>query len=67
MDGDSTTVGYGDFFPVTMTGRLIAVGLMIAGIALIGSVTATFASWFIEQVGRTRTEELSPPRSEDAS
>ena len=47
-----TTVGYGDYFPITFVGRLIAVGLMIAGIALIGSVTATFASWFIELLGR---------------
>lgn len=45
-----TTVGYGDFYPVTAGGRLIAVGLMIAGIALVGSVTATFASWFVERV-----------------
>ncbi|QNE46913.1 two pore domain potassium channel family protein [Glaciihabitans sp. INWT7] len=47
-----TTVGYGDYYPVTLVGRLIAVGLMISGIALIGSVTATFASWFIEIIGR---------------
>lgn len=52
-----TTVGYGDFYPVTGAGRLIAVGLMIAGIALIGSVTATFASWFVEQIGRAQRRE----------
>lgn len=45
-----TTVGYGDRFPVTGTGRAIAAGLMLSGIALIGVVTATFASWLIERV-----------------
>ncbi|MGV8897056.1 MAG: potassium channel family protein [Rhodoglobus sp.] len=45
-----TTVGYGDYFPVTLVGRLVAVGLMVSGIALLGTVTATIASWFIELV-----------------
>jgi len=45
-----TTVGYGDFTPVSPTGRLIAVGLMIGGIALLGVITATFASWIVQQV-----------------
>lgn len=45
-----TTVGYGDRFPVTVTGRAVAVALMFAGIALLGVVTAAFASWFIERV-----------------
>lgn len=45
-----TTVGYGDQFPVTATGRFVAAGLMICGIALIGVVTASFASWLIERV-----------------
>jgi voltage-gated potassium channel len=45
-----TTVGYGDVIPVTALGRLIAVGLMIGGIALLGVVTATLASWIVERV-----------------
>ncbi|WP_246323823.1 potassium channel family protein [Petropleomorpha daqingensis] len=45
-----TTVGYGDRFPVTVQGRAVAVGLMLAGIALLGVVTATFASWLVERV-----------------
>jgi len=45
-----TTVGYGDYFPVTTAGRFVAVGLMIGGVALIGVVTASFAAWFIDRV-----------------
>ncbi|WP_034528376.1 ion channel [Bifidobacterium stellenboschense] len=45
-----TTVGYGDVSPVTFQGKLIAVALMFAGIALIGIVTATLASWIVDQV-----------------
>lgn len=45
-----TTVGYGDLAPVTPTGRVVAAGLMIGGIALIGVVTATLASWIVEKV-----------------
>jgi voltage-gated potassium channel len=45
-----TTVGYGDQFPVTERGRVVAAGLMICGIALIGLVTATLASYLVEAV-----------------
>ncbi|MBW4042695.1 MAG: two pore domain potassium channel family protein [Acidobacteria bacterium] len=45
-----TTVGYGDHFPVSPEGRAIAVGLMIAGIGVLGIVTATLASWLVERV-----------------
>ncbi len=45
-----TTVGYGDRYPLTTTGRFVAVGLMIGGIALLGTVTATLASWFSDRV-----------------
>ena len=53
-------MGYGDLAPVTVTGQLIAAGLMVAGIALLGTVTATLASWFLDRVSdaekKTQTE-----------
>nr|WP_281371993.1 potassium channel family protein [Modestobacter versicolor] len=45
-----TTVGYGDEYPVTPEGRLVAVLLMVSGIALLGVVTAAVASWFVGRV-----------------
>jgi len=45
-----TTVGYGDVYPVTNAGRVIAVLLMIGGISLVGVVTASLASWIIQRV-----------------
>ena len=52
-----TTVGYGDVYPVTNTGRVIAVLLMIGGISLVGVVTAALASWIIQ--GVAEEESLS--------
>jgi voltage-gated potassium channel len=53
-----STVGYGDRYPVTFEGRLVAASLMITGIALLGVVTASIASWFVENV-RTASEEAA--------
>jgi len=50
-----TTVGYGDVSPVTTPGKVIAVFLMIGGISLVGLVTATLASWIIQQVAEDDT------------
>lgn len=44
-----TTVGYGDRYPVTAAGRGVAVVLMLVGIGLIGVLTATAASYFVQQ------------------
>ena len=42
-----TTVGYGDRFPTTAEGRILAVMLMLVGISLVGVITASVASWFV--------------------
>jgi voltage-gated potassium channel len=60
-----TTVGYGDFFPVPAQGRLIAVALMIAGITMLGVVTAALASWFIERLGHVEALERETQRDLD--
>ena len=41
------TVGYGDKFPVTTEGRMIAVVLMSGGVALFGVFSGFLASWFV--------------------
>lgn len=45
-----TTVGYGDRYPVTAVGRLVAAALMVFGIALLGVLTASIAAWFVRVV-----------------
>jgi voltage-gated potassium channel len=51
-----TTVGYGDFYPVSTTGRFVALALMIGGIGLIGFVTGSLASWIVERISETTAE-----------
>lgn len=53
-----TTVGYGDTYPVTAAGRGVAVVLMLVGIGLIGVLTATIASFFVQENADEEKHEL---------
>ena len=44
-----TTVGYGDFSPKTVEGRLFAVIIMFIGISLVSLLTASISSIFVAQ------------------
>lgn len=52
-----TTVGYGDHYPVTTQGRLVAVVLMLIGIGVVGAVTASVATWILGRVADERAEQ----------
>lgn len=54
----TTTVGYGDIAPVSLPGRVIAVALMICGISLIASLSASIAAYFIETDSDWRLERI---------
>jgi len=56
-----TTGGCGDHYPVTAAGRLVAFGLMLGGIALLGTVTATLASWIVEGSRCRERANRGPP------
>jgi voltage-gated potassium channel len=62
-----TTVGYGDRFPVTTTGRFVAAGLMLAGIALLGIVTASLATWLIDRIRQVEEESEAATRRDVAA
>ena len=44
----ATTVGYGDIVPVTNSGKVLGIILMLAGAALFATFTALFAQTIIE-------------------
>lgn len=52
-----TTVGYGDKYPVTTEGRVIAVILMTVGVGLFGTFTAFVSSWFVKSNQQTSEKQ----------
>jgi voltage-gated potassium channel len=53
-----TTVGYGDLYPTTVAGRIVAICLMLAGIGFLAVLTATIASRFVAQDQADENEEI---------
>ena len=62
-----TTIGYGDTVPVSTEGRFIAALLMIGGVALIGVVTATLASWIVSLVEEENAEQEAATQAQVAA
>lgn len=59
-----TTVGYGDFFPVTALGQIAASFIMTIGILTLAVITAQVSSSFVDQAARRRASQ-SPPANPD--
>ena len=55
-----TTVGYGDRFPVTNSGRIIGVLILTVGVGLFGTLTAFLANAFVKP-GSEKADELEEP------
>lgn len=54
-----TTVGYGDRYPVTDAGRIVAAVLMTAGVGLFGTFTGFVASMFVDPDIRREEDDLA--------
>jgi voltage-gated potassium channel len=55
------TVGYGDYYPVTVPGRMLAVLLMIGGVAIVGTASATIVTSLNDRAARLRHRRDSDP------
>lgn len=51
------TVGYGDVYPITGIGRVIAVVVMLYGVGMVAVATGALASWIIEKIGGMEEQE----------
>jgi len=52
-----TTVGYGDFYPITTGGRIIGFFVMLTGIGIIGALASIFASLLVSSNDPAPTHE----------
>jgi len=59
-----TTVGYGDFYPVTPAGRITAMFIMFMGVGIIGALASILASLLVG--GSSPAEEEEAPASTPA-
>jgi voltage-gated potassium channel len=59
-----TTVGYGDKVPMTGGGKWVAAALMFTGIGLVGTLTATIASFFVQEQRSAEMNEIKAQLAE---
>ena len=62
-----TTVGYGDFYPITMLGRLTGVFVMFAGIGIIGALASILASLLVSPPAPTEEAAATAPEAPGAT
>lgn len=62
-----TTVGYGDRYPITGEGRVIASLLMITGVGLFGTFSGYVASWFLVPGEQRQDSEVAALRGDIAA
>lgn len=60
-----TTVGYGDRYPITTEGRVVAICLMCTGVGLFGVLSGTLASWFVADKNKAMKAEIIEEIEED--
>lgn len=53
----TTTVGYGDVYPVTLLGKLFTAGILVLGIGVIALPTGILASGFLEEMKLRKNDD----------
>ncbi|MFP5380569.1 MAG: potassium channel family protein, partial [Vicinamibacteria bacterium] len=52
-------VGYGDIAPVTTGGRLAAAVVMLLGVGLISTLSASIAAYFVDKESQSEMQEIA--------
>ncbi len=59
-----TTASYGDKYPVTTEGKMVAATMTVAGVGLLGMVSGLMATWFLKPGADRRESEIQELRRE---